>query len=98
MFVGPLEAEEYLSRDWHSNLAEINFLRGSVHGYEQRVKELEEKFGLALEYQREKDARIVENCSDIQRTVGGADEIPTIRHTTYMESLPELIRNTPVDG
>ena len=63
----PMEWEEYLNTPNESLLAEINFRRGQVMGLtlkveqlEKQIAESEEKFKLALDFQRERDAQIVE--------------------------------------
>jgi hypothetical protein len=41
-------------------VSQLNYLKGSYVGHELKIKELEEKFEMALEYQREVDAQLLE--------------------------------------
>lgn len=41
-------------------ISKLNFLKGSYIGFAMKIDELEKKFAMALEYQREVDAQLLE--------------------------------------
>ena len=76
--------------DVNDLIMEINYLRGMVMGFEAKVNELEEKFDMALDYQREVDARLVDSFVTMKHVKSDGETV--FRYDVPMKHLGTWIR------